>query len=167
MMMRLMIDQLELNPTAKQVANDLLSAHPNVIFTSGRRNRYTQAHAMAENVVKERDWIQRTYLHAADLQSWVDQNPDAQDVKAIADGLYQVLLAMAPEQLVTISRHLTGDAFDLQPLVDEENLPTVTGTAVIGWLIRRRDEQKDVEKFLDHEGGLCRWHIQCAPSTEV
>src|ERR1700742_4979311 len=56
------IESLNLSPTAKKAAEQLLKEYPDdIVFTSGRRDLAAQAHAMAGNVVKKRDWIEQTY----------------------------------------------------------------------------------------------------------
>jgi hypothetical protein len=52
-------------------------------------------------------------------------------------------------ELSTLSKHLSGDAFDVQP-VD-------TDADAIKKTIRGLD---GLDKFLEKEGGLVRWHAQ-------
>jgi hypothetical protein len=84
------IEEMNLAPVAKNAATILKSKHPTIEFTSGRRSTFQQAHAMAGNVVKKRDWIGKTYLAGAKLQQWVDQHPEAKTVDQITAGLDQV-----------------------------------------------------------------------------
>ena len=57
--------------------------------------------------------------------------------------------SMPEEELVKISRHLTGKAFDVSP---------ITANAAV----LKADILKlpGLHKFLDKEGGLVRWHAQ-------
>jgi hypothetical protein len=57
------IEELQLEPVAEQGARLLQQKHPNIEFTSGRRNVAQQAHAMASNIVSlhDRQWIRKTY----------------------------------------------------------------------------------------------------------
>lgn len=113
------IEEMQLAPVAKNAATILKSKHPELEFTSGRRDIRQQAHAMAGNIVAlhDRKWIGNTYLAGAKLQAWVDKHPEAVTVDAITDGLEQTMNAMPEEERTKISRHLTGTAFDLRPVV--------------------------------------------------
>lgn len=145
------IDELQLEPIAKQAASLLKQKHPKLEFTSGRRTVQQQAHAMASNIValKDRKWIGKTYLAAAKLQTWIDQRPEATTVDQITDGLEQTMNAMSETELLKISRHLTGRAFDIRP---------VTKNAVA--IKRDIRALPGLHKFLDREGGHVRWHAQ-------
>lgn len=147
------IESLNLSPKAKKAAEQLLAAYPHdIVFTSGRRDLAGQAHAMAGNVVKKRDWIGKTYAKndaSVACQKWVDDHPDATTQKAIAAGLLETLQALGPKA-GQISRHLTGDAFDIRPVKDEDK------SAAIKKSIK---ELPGLKQFLDHEGGLEIWHV--------
>ena len=74
------IESLNLSPKAKKAAEQLLKEYPDIVFTSGRRDLAGQAHAMAGNVVKKRDWIEKTYATndaSKACQKWVDDHPEA------------------------------------------------------------------------------------------
>lgn len=145
------IDEMQLEPIARQAATLLQNKHPKLRFTSGRRSGRQQAHAMARNIVvlHDRKWIEKTYLAGAKLQRWVDLHPQAVTVDAITAGLEQTMNAMSQEELLKISRHLTGRAFDVKPVI-----------------LNSRKIKTDIlqlpglHKFLDHEGGHVRWHAQ-------
>lgn len=142
---------LDLVDYAKKAADLLLQAHPNVKFTSGRRNVEDQARAMAGNVVQNRKWIQQTYAatpQRAALQKWVNDHPAAKTKAAIAAGLLSVMETWTDKQKTSISRHITGQAFDVQPVGG------LAGTA-IKKTIRKLP---NLRKFLEREGGLVRWH---------
>src|SRR5437762_9104924 len=49
------IEELQLEPKAKAAATFLKNKYPQLNFTSGRRSIFQQAHAMAGNVVLNRD----------------------------------------------------------------------------------------------------------------
>src|SRR6267143_1420199 len=110
------IDEMQLEPTAKKAATILHARHPDLEFTSGRRSIFQQAHAMAGNVVVNRKWIGQTYLAGAKLQQWVDNHPEAKTVDQITAGLEQTMKEMPEAELLKISRHLTGKAFDVRPV---------------------------------------------------
>jgi len=143
------IAEMNLAPIAKKAAELLQTKHPDIEFTSGRRSIQQQAHAMAANVVLNRKWIGQTYIAATKLQKWVDQHPEAKTIDAITAGLEQVMAAMPESELVKISRHLTGRAFDVRPVK--------TNAAAIKADIRALP---GLHKFLEKEGGLVRWHAQ-------
>jgi hypothetical protein len=83
------IEKLDLARTARVAAYALKKAHPSVRFTSGRRNKAEQAPAMASNVVKNRKWIEATYIASilrTKCQQWVDKNPDKQNAGGDSGG---------------------------------------------------------------------------------
>jgi hypothetical protein len=146
------IEALDLAAIARAAAYALKAAHPTVSFTSGRRNKGDQARAMAGNVVKNRKWIEETYA-ASDLrtalQKWVDDNPKVTKSADVAAGLLGVFDAATEEAVGKFSKHLSGEAFDVQPVtLDAEAIKkTIRGLEGLG-------------KFLETEGGLVRWHAQ-------
>ena len=145
------IEEMQLETIAKQAATILKNKHPALEFTSGRRTVHQQAHAMAGNIVvlHDRKWIGKTYLAGAKLQHWVDQHPDVVTVDGITNGLEQTMNAMSQDELLKISRHLTGRAFDVQPVILNSKIIKADILQLPG-----------LHKFLDHEGGHVRWHAQ-------
>ena len=143
------IEEMNLEPVAKKAATILKSKHPELQFTSGRRTIFQQAHAMAGNVVVDRKWIGKTYIAAAKLQQWVDKHPEAKTVDQITAGLEQTMKAMPEAELLKISRHLTGRAFDVRPV-------TTNAAAIKADILKL----PGLHKFLEKEGGLNRWHAQ-------
>jgi hypothetical protein len=143
------IEEMNLEPVAKNAATILHNKYPQLKFTSGRRTIFQQAHAMAGNVVFNRKWIGQTYLAGAKLQQWVDKHPEAKTVDAITAGLEQTMKAMPEAELLKISRHLTGKAFDVTPV-------TANAVAIKADILKL----PGLHKFLEKEGGLVRWHAQ-------
>ena len=146
------IEALNLRGAARAAAYALKKKHPSVKFTSGRRNKADQARAMASNVVHNRNWIEDTYAPSTvskACQKWVDGHPDAKTQEEIAAGLLSVLDVATDAHLARLSRHLSGDAFDVQPVE--------TDAAAIKKTIRGL---KGLDIFLEKEGGLIRWHAQ-------
>ena len=145
------IEEMQLEPVAKTAATVLKNNWPNLEFTSGRRTVRQQAHATAANIVglNDRQWIEKTYLAGAPLQAWVNQHPEAVTVDAITDGLEQTMNAMPEEDLLKISRHLTGRAFDIRPVILNSKVIKADILKLPG-----------LHRFLDHEGGHVRWHAQ-------
>jgi hypothetical protein len=145
------IDALDLSPTAKAAAQELRKKHPGVVFTSGRRNVHDQAHAMASNIVSSNDrkWIGKTYAAAKKLQDWVDANPDKKTVDELTTGLEATLTGMSDAERGGVSKHLSGEAFDVQPVTKDAGAIKADIKALPG-----------LTKFLESEGGLVRWHAQ-------
>lgn len=146
------IEALQLAPIARAAAYALKQAHPTVTFTSGRRNKLDQARAMASNVAKNRGWIAQTYLASplcTRCQDWVDAHPERTSWQDIQAGLLSVLDRASDAELARFSFHLGGMAFDVQPVT--------VGADKIKATIR---QLPGLDKFLDTEGGLVRWHAQ-------
>jgi len=146
------IEALDLAEPAKTGAYTLKKKFPDVVFTSGRRDKDGQARAMASNVVSNRKWIQETYKStdaSKACQKWVDDHPEAKDKDTIGDGLKGVLDSLTDEQLGQLSKHLSGEAFDVQPVTKDAAAIKAAMDALPGrsW-------------FTDKEGGLVRWHVQ-------
>ena len=145
------ISSLGLSATAKKAAEELLKAHPAVVFTSGKRDLAEQADAMAGNVVKTRDYIKKTYASSdasKACQKWVDDHPEVKSQKDIAAGLLETLKGLG-SKAGQISKHLTGDAFDVQPVSKDADAIKKTIKGLAG-----------LEKFLEKEAGLTIWHAQ-------
>jgi hypothetical protein len=146
------IEALNLALTAKKAAYALKRAHASVIFTSGRRNKRDQARAMSENVILNRKWIEQTYartLARDNCQRWVDDNPGRTTQEEIEAGLASVIDALPDAELARLSKHLSGDAFDVQPVIEDAEKIKATIRSLPG-----------LKVFLDMEGGLVRWHAQ-------
>jgi hypothetical protein len=146
------IEVLQLAPIARTAAYALKCAHPTVTFTSGRRSKEDQARAMSANVVQNRRWIAQTYLASAlctRCQGWVDVHPERTSRQDIQAGILSVLDQASDAELASFSAHLGGMAFDIEPVSVD--------AAAIKATIRRLP---GLDKFLDTEGGLVRWHAQ-------
>jgi hypothetical protein len=146
------IEALHLSPTAKAAAYELKKAHPAVTFTSGRRDKQEQAHAMASNVVSNRNWIKETYVDSTAsraCQKWVDDNKTEKTQDEITAGLKGVIDGLTDPELAKLSKHLSGDAFDVQPVTADADAIKQTIRGLAG-----------ITLFLEKEGGLVRWHAQ-------
>ena len=146
------IEALHLAPTARAAAYALKKAYPSVKFTSGRRDKEDQARAMASNVVKNRKWIEQTYLNSPlrnKCQDWVDNHPGKKTQVEIQQGLLSVFNTVNDADLGKFSKHLSGMAFDVRPV--ESNAASIKKT------IRNLS---GLDKFIEKEGGLVRWHAQ-------
>jgi hypothetical protein len=145
------ISSLKLSSKAKKAAEELLKAHPEIEFTSGFRDLSEQADAMAGNVVSKRDYIKNTYVTSSAseaCQKWVDDHPEAKTKKDIAAGLLETLKGLG-NKANEISKHLSGDAFDVQPV--SKNAAAIKKTI---------DGLPGKKKFLEKEDGLTIWHVQ-------
>jgi hypothetical protein len=146
------IEVLQLAPIARSAAYSLKRAHPAVIFTSGRRSKRDQARAMASNVARNRRWIAQTYLASplcTRCQDWVDAHPERTSWQEIQAGLLSVFDRATDAELASFSFHLAGMAFDVQPVTVDADRIKATIRQLPG-----------LDKFLDTEGGLVRWHAQ-------
>jgi len=146
------IEALNLEPATRDAAYELKRRHPEVVFTSGRRDKVGQARAMASNVVHNRKWVVQTYKPSdacTACQKWVDSHQEATTVDQVQQGLIGVFDGLTSQQLAGLSKHLSGQAFDVQPV--EQGADAIKAT------IRGL---KNLELFLDREGGLVRWHAQ-------
>jgi hypothetical protein len=148
------INEMNLEPVAKSAAEELIKKYPKLTFTSGKRSVSEQASAMASNIIssKNRKWIEETYAASGardKLQTWVNNNKSADTKSKLAAGLKGEMNKMTAAELSHISKHLSGLAFDVQPVTDDAE--------VIKKFIKNL---KGATKFLDNEGGLVRWHVQ-------
>ena len=76
-------------------------------------------------------------------------HPEAQTASEIAAGLLSVLNSLSNAELGQLSRHLSGDAFDIQPSEPDNDNVKATIKSLAG-----------LRNFFDHEGGLVRWHAE-------
>lgn len=146
------IEALNLAETARKAAYELKKQHASVTFTSGRRGKGDQARAMAQNVVLNRKWTEETYAKSKardECQKWVNAHPDEKTADGIQAGLLGVLDGLTDAELSRLSKHLSGEAFDVQPVDQDADAIKTTIRGLPG-----------LKKFLDKEGGLVRWHAQ-------
>jgi hypothetical protein len=143
----LAIADLGLVDYAQDAAAALLAAHSNVVFTSGRRSVKQQADAMAENIVQNRQYIVQTYAanpESRSLQQWVDDHPEATSKAAISTGLEDIMRDWTDAQKKTLSRHFSGQAFDVQPVDDggaiEETIKSLPNLRQFSGKQRRIDQ---------------------------
>lgn len=147
----LAISDLDLVDYAEASAKKLRADFPSVVFTSGRRNSQQQADAMAGNIVQNRKWIEQTYVASTErdeLQQWVDSNPSATTKERISAGLVGVMNGWSDARRKTLSRHFSGQAFDVQPVAGIPGDKMKTAIKAL----------PNLRKFLEKEGGLIIWH---------
>lgn len=143
-----------LSGNALRAAIELISNFPQAKITSGRRTIAEQVSAMAENIVADRGWVAATYKpsKASGLcVQWCEQHPNA-TAGEIRIGLGVVLRALPDVELSKLSKHLSGEAFDVRPIEGD------AGKRVKSFL--QMLAVKYNGKFLEKEGNLVRWHIQ-------
>ena len=148
------LERLDLIEPAKSVVLELMKLCPEIMFTSGRRNRQQQAISMAENVMENRNWIGQTYVQSAAsllCQKWVNEHPVATR-EEIAAGLEEELEELTDDDVAHLSKHLKGLAFDVKPVsgIEGKKIREAIQTVVA----------RHGGKFLEREGGLIRWHVQ-------
>lgn len=153
------LDQLNLAPIMDQAARQFEWAFSHVQWLSGRRNRQGQAQAMAAQIVKDRQWISKTYLHAAHLQTAVDFHPDAKTTEQLNNLLFETMLGMSDSELAKVSDHIAGMAVDLAPMIFGDGDPTPTGQAALKWM----HDYPYTKVVLTREGGRIIWHWACNP----
>lgn len=150
------IDQLA--PSAQTAAKLLLEKFPDLVLTSGRRNLYAQAQAMATNTIQDGElWISNTYKDSVAIQKLqqavIDHSsrPRGFDVPYLTGILSAILAQMPIEEQNSVSRHLTGLAFDIEPITEE---PLATEVKEFIKALPK------LNKFLEREGNLSRFHLQ-------
>lgn len=152
--------ELDLAEPALSAALHLESLFPDIVFTSGRRSREDQARAMAQNIaIAGLPWLAKTYKKSPvrdGIAAAIGRLPVPRSASAIQGAISAYFLGKPDSFVAAISRHLSGLAFDIKPMIDAAGVPTPRGERVIAEI--RRLPQLD--KFLDHEGGLVRWHVQ-------
>lgn len=154
------IEDLKLSPVMRRRAEELQSLFPQVVYTSGRRTLHDQALAMATNHIQDKSYIQRTYVHAADILTAIEKNALDHSVDSIYAAIYAVL---EEDPSLVKSAHLSGDAVDLVPMETKDGLMTPIGLQVADWI----KCCADTTDFRVREGNLRRWHWACTASKEV
>lgn len=113
----MLVDDLNLVSYARDAAMVLQAQCPYVVFTSGRRDWYGQAHAMAANVLKVRktnpQWVGRTYAYEPQFQAWMDAHPEEASLDVIAAAFFEIANAL-PNDLRMRFAHPAGRAFDCE-----------------------------------------------------
>ena len=111
------VEELDLVSYARDAAALLFAQCPYVVFTSGRRDWYEQAHAMARNQIKAQmqgnpQWVGGTYRHEPQFQAWFDEHQH-ESLEVTTDAFFRIALAL-PEELQARFAHPAGRAFDCQ-----------------------------------------------------
>lgn len=154
------VERLGLISPAREAALALAKRFPEIEFTSGRRGTLAQARAMAYNIVasENRRWASLVYKPSKALtaiQNWINANPDVKGVGQLADGINAVLVALDWRETAKLSKHLTGEAFDIKPLPRDRR-----NAARRAEILEAIKQSKGLTLFLEREAGLERWHAQ-------
>ena len=161
----LTIAKMQLSPNARRGAEWIRDRWPKLVFTSGRRDALDQARVMAHNTVKYgRNWIVSTYKPSPivdTLNGFLLDRPELVDTQSIAHGFYECLLACHSGQLTSLSRHLTGGAWDAAWPGDAE------GEKIVKDIQIHMPVEYGLDKVIDREGGLRLIHAQFKPSVEI
>lgn len=111
------IQELRLSHIAERAARLVLERHPEVVFTSGRRDLMDQARAMAQNAVTfGATWLDDTYKNKRivhHLMTYMEENPDhCRDAKILGHHFYEQLQEHFAGDLMKFP-HVRGNAFDI------------------------------------------------------
>lgn len=165
------IDQMQLAPNARRAAVLVQESHPNVVFTSGRRDMRGQASAMAENTIRHGvGWLRSTYKNqemVSQLEDWMEAHLDLTASKqAMTEGFYQTLVTLQAGRLTQFP-HCRGDAFDIHcprygdGRIDEQSVSQIKHT------IERLPITLGLQLILTHEGNHRVIHAQFAHAVEA
>jgi hypothetical protein len=166
----LTIDQMKLSPNARQGAVIVLQAHPDVLFTSGRRDPRDQARVMAENVIRYGvGWLGQTYKNQQMVQSleeWMEQNLEKTASRTMmGEGFYLTLTSTQAGQLSQFP-HCRGDAFDIQcPRFTDGRIDEVQ-TSAIRRTIERLPINLGLQLVITKEGNHRVIHAQFNHAVE-
>ncbi len=149
------LSELGLTGNALLAATEFEAKFHDAFFESGKRSLESQASAMADNVYRAGfSWIKDTYSPSPvrdECQVWVDYHQPTTTL-SIAAGLLSVMSRFSAEELSHLSKHLSGEAFDVKPRVG------LVGRLMHSFL--NGLARKYSGRFLDHEGELTIWHLQ-------
>ena len=169
--MGLIIEEMQLAPNAKAAAEYVYAAHPDAVFTSGRRDARGQARAMAANVIRYGSaWVRDTYRDQAMvalLMTYTEEHvEETSDVIRLANGFYETLIVHYAGQLTRFP-HLRGDAFDLAwPRLGNGLIDRPRGEAICK-TIEQVPVQLGLKMILKKEGQLDVIHAEFAHAVEA
>lgn len=163
--------EMHLSPNAQDAARIVLAQHPDVVFTSGRRDARDQARAMAENTIRYgTDWLGQTYKNqqmVSSLVRWAHTHLDqVGSVSLMTEGFYQTLVNEQAGQLSQFP-HCRGDAFDIQcprfadGRIDEQAVTNIRRT------IETLPNRLGLQLILTREGAHRVVHAQFNHATEA
>jgi len=164
------VDHLQLIEPARSMALAVKAAFPTIIFTSGRRSRFSTAKAITEDgrrVATARGishlagtvaYVTETYKETAAkdaLLAALNALPDTDDWMTVQNAILAEINGWSDAFLGLLSRHPGGLAFDMHvdPKIDVTQLRATLAA------------QPGFDKFLDHEAGEAIWHAQAVPPS--
>jgi len=169
--MSLTISEMRLAPNAAKAAQLIMKIHPQVVFTSGRRDFRDQTRVMANNVAHYGPaWLKDTYKDAKmvrALMTFVEEHPEgAQNPQFLANGFYGELTTYFPDMLVKFP-HVRGDAFDIQwPRLENGQIDSPQGEVLCNTILTLPVEL-GLQLLLKREGKLDVIHAQFNHAVEV
>lgn len=116
----LTIQEMRLSATAEKAALFVLKLHPEVYFTSGRRDLRDQARAMAMNAISYgAAWLDDTYKNkriVACLMTHMEEHPEEcskSNAVQLSESFYSLLTEHFADEYARFP-HIRGDAFDIR-----------------------------------------------------
>lgn len=149
------VEELGLTGMALAAAQEFSDDFPDADYTSGRRGLEAQAHAVAEDVLLDRDFVKNTYREGVvkdAVQAWIENATQPLTQDRLAAGILAVLQTFSDDDLAHFSIHLSGEAFDVRPVFTPRGLLMKARLYELATIYGG--------KFLEHEGKLIRWHWQ-------
>lgn len=167
----LTIEEMRLSPNARKAAQLVLKNHPEVVFTSGRRDLKDQARAMAHNVfLYGCEWLVQTYRNqdmVKALTDWMEENLDqTHSAKALSEGFYNTLMTQQAGQFAQFP-HCRGDAFDIRCPRFESGAINESAVSAIRRTIEHLPIELGLQLVLTKEGQHRVIHAQFAHSVEA
>jgi hypothetical protein len=155
-----------LQPQAKSCALKLLIQFPFLTLTSGLRTPDSQAQAMATDVVKGGiAWLVSTYANNPVKSACVAALTALQatslnwDLPGISACLLGVFAQFTPLQLMELDLHMSGMAFDIEPLPSTDSRTNEVVAAIEADIATTNQAGGDA-LFLPKEGNLLLYHVQ-------
>lgn len=166
------IQELRLSHIAERAARLVLERHPEVVFTSGRRDLMDQARAMAQNAVTfGATWLDDTYKNKRivhHLMTYMEENPDhCRDAKILGHHFYEQLQEHFAGEYAKFP-HLRGDAFDIRyPRLKNGLYDRPSGDRIMATLRSLPEHGIAIDWVTDREGALTVIHAQFKPGVAV
>lgn len=145
---------LDFSKEFRPIFDALMAAVPTLKITSGRRTLTSQLQAMLENEEKSPGYIEKTYIQTP-LIKWIIKQLHTRNLAKMSPARRALGWTFDIEDKFSIadqrrlSRHITGDAIDLEPGTPQEEAAILKVLA-----------GQPPTKFLTSENHLPRWHVQ-------
>lgn len=164
------IKELRLSPLAEAAAVHVLAKHPEIVFTSGRRDLASQARAMAANAITfGPTWLNDTYKNKRlvnHLMTYMEENPEeCGDPARLGARFHEQMTEYFKEDFEKFP-HLRGDAFDIRyPRLKNGLYDRPAGDRIMKTLRSLPEYGIPVDWVTDQEGKLVVIHAQFKGST--